>query len=113
MANELRVQITRMVKLQQTEREIRKLHHVLSQVESRTATLDAQLQEFVTAVESGKQQVLDLTKSSRDLEADLKVNEGRIAKERGENQGGQDQQGVSVRPEGDRGPPHDRVQDRR
>lgn len=80
MANELREQITRMVKLQHTESEIRKLQHVLSLVESRTATLDAQLQEFVTAVESGKQQVLDLTKSSRDLDANLKVNEGRIAK---------------------------------
>jgi len=80
MANELREQISRLVRLQHTEGEIRKLQHLLDQVQSRTAALDAQLQEFVGAVESGKQQVLDLTKSSRDLEADLKVNEGRVAK---------------------------------
>jgi predicted nucleic acid-binding Zn-ribbon protein len=80
MANELREQISRLVRLQHTEGEIRKLQHLLSQVQSRTAALDAQLQEFVTAVESGKQQVLDLTKSSRDQEADLKVNESRIGK---------------------------------
>lgn len=80
MANELREQISRLVRLQHTEGEIRKLQHLLSQVQSRTAALDAQLQEFVNAVESGKQQVLDLTKSSRDLEADLKVNESRIGK---------------------------------
>ncbi len=80
MANELREQISRLVRLQHTEGEIRKLQHLLSQVQSRTAALDAQLQEFVNAVESGKQQVQDLTKSSRDLEADLKVNESRIGK---------------------------------
>jgi uncharacterized protein len=80
MANELREQITRLVKLQHTESEIRKLLLLLGQVESRTAALDAQLLEFVTSVESAKQQVLELTKASREFDADLKENEGRIAK---------------------------------
>ena len=80
MANELREQISRLVRLQSTESEIRKLQLLLSQVQSRTAALDAQLQEFVDAVEAGKQQVLDLNKASRELDADLKENEGRVAK---------------------------------
>jgi len=80
MANELREQIRRLVKLQQTETEIRKIQHLLDQVESRTQSLDAQLQEFVTAVEAGNRQVSDLAKTARELDGELKVNEGRIAK---------------------------------
>ena len=80
MANELREQIRCLVKLQQTETEIRKIQHLLNQVESRTQALDAQLQEFVTAVESGTQKVSDLAKTSRELEGELKLNEERIAK---------------------------------
>jgi len=80
MANELREQISRLVKLQQTETEIRKIQHLLSQVEGRTQALDAQLAEFAAAVESGTQKLSDLAKTSRELDGELKQNEERVAK---------------------------------
>lgn len=80
MAYELREDIRRLVRLQQTETEIRKIRLLLGQVEGRIQALDAELQGFVAAIETARQEVLDLTKSSRDLDAQLKDNEGRIAK---------------------------------
>jgi predicted nucleic acid-binding Zn-ribbon protein len=52
----------------------------LSQVEGHTAELDAQLNQFVSAVESGQALIQELTKRIRALESDLQVNQGRIAK---------------------------------
>lgn len=80
MANEVRHQIVMLVKLQSIELEIRKLEQVLSQVDRRTADLDAQLSEFIAAVENGKTKVQELTKVSRALEAELQTNQGRVAK---------------------------------
>ncbi len=80
MANEVRHQIVRLVKLQSIELEIRKLQQVLSQVDRRAAELDAQLNEFITAVENGKAQVQDLTKASRALDAELQMNQSQVAK---------------------------------
>ena len=80
MANEVRHQIVMLVKLQSIELEIRKLEQVLSQVDRRTADLDAQLNEFVAAVENDKTKIQELTKMSRALEAELQTNQGRVAK---------------------------------
>ena len=80
MANEVRHQIVMLVKLQSIELEVRKLEQVLSQVDRRTAGLDAQLNEFIAAVESGKAKVQELTKLSRSLDAELQTNQGRVAK---------------------------------
>jgi predicted nucleic acid-binding Zn-ribbon protein len=80
MANEVRDQIVKLVKLQGIELEIRKIEQVLGQVDGRTAELDAQLNQFVTAVETGKAKVQELTKVSRALDADLEMNQGRVAK---------------------------------
>jgi len=80
MANEVRNQIVKLVKLQGIEIEIRKLEQVLSQVDRRTTELDAQLNEFIAAVENGKTKIQELTKASRALDADLQMNQERVAK---------------------------------
>lgn len=80
MANKIRDQIVMLVKLQDIELESRKLEQILSQVDRRTAELDAQLNEFSAAVENGKTKVQELTKVSRELDAELQMNQGRVAK---------------------------------
>jgi predicted nucleic acid-binding Zn-ribbon protein len=80
MANEVRQQISMLVQLQDLELEIDRIRQALSQVDRRTAELDARLGEFLSAVESGKIRIQDLTKSTRALESDLQLNQGRIAK---------------------------------
>ena len=80
MSNEVRHQIDRLVKLQNIELEIRKLEQALGQVDRRTAELEAQLNEFTGTVESAEAKVRELTKMSRALDADLQMNQGRIAK---------------------------------
>ena len=80
MAKTVRDQIISLVRLQGIELEIRKLEQVLSQVDHRTAELDAQLKEFSAAVENGKAKVQELTKLSRELDAELQMNQGRVAK---------------------------------
>lgn len=80
MRNDIRQQIGMLVKLQELELKIARTQLDLSQVEGRTAELDAQLNQFVSAVESGKAHIQELTKRIRTLESDLQVNQGRIAK---------------------------------
>jgi predicted nucleic acid-binding Zn-ribbon protein len=80
MAKKVRDQIVSLVRLQGIELEIRKLEQVLSQVDHRMAELDAQLKEFSAAVENGKAKVQELTKLSRELDAELQINQGRVAK---------------------------------
>jgi predicted nucleic acid-binding Zn-ribbon protein len=80
MANEVRHQITMLVKLQSIELEARRLEQVLGQVDRRTSELDAQLNEFTTPVENGKTKLQELTKLSRTLDAELQMNQGRVAK---------------------------------
>jgi hypothetical protein len=80
MANDVRQQISMLVKLQDLELEIGRIQQALSQVNRRTAELDAQLEGFVSAVESGKIRIQELTKSIRALESDLQLNQGRIVK---------------------------------
>ena len=80
MRNDTRQQICMLVKLQDVELKMHRTQLDLSQVEGHTAELDARLNEFVSAVESGKADVQELTKRIRALESDLQLNQGRIAK---------------------------------
>jgi hypothetical protein len=80
MANSIRDQISMLVKLQGIELEIHRIQQSLSLVERRTADLDAQLNEFVSAVECGKAHIQELTKRIRTLESDLQLAQGRIEK---------------------------------
>jgi predicted nucleic acid-binding Zn-ribbon protein len=80
MAHVIRQQISMLVKLQDLELEIGRIQQALSQVNRRTAELDAQLEGFVSAVASGKLRIQELTKSIRARESDLQLNQGRIEK---------------------------------
>jgi len=80
MRNDIRQQIAMLVKLQEVELKMLRTQLDLSQVAGRTAELDAQLNQFISAVESGKARIQELTKHIRTLESDLQVNQGRIAK---------------------------------
>ena len=80
MPNDIRQQISMLVNLQDVEQKIHRTQLDLSQVEVRTAELDAMLNEFISAVESGQADVQELTKRIRALESDLQMNQGRIAK---------------------------------
>ena len=80
MPNDIRQQISMLVNLQDVEQKIHRTQLDLSQVEVRTAELDAMLNEFICAVESGQADVQELTKRIRALESDLQMNQGRIAK---------------------------------
>jgi predicted nucleic acid-binding Zn-ribbon protein len=80
MANEVRQQIHVLVKLQGVELEIRKIKQALSQVDRRTAELDARLHEFTAAVENTQGRIQELMKTSRTLDSELQMNQGRIAK---------------------------------
>lgn len=80
MPTNIRQQISMLVKLQDVELSIRRIEQDLSQVQGRTAELDAQLNDFISAIESGKAHLQELTKRIRSLESDLQVNQGRIEK---------------------------------
>ena len=80
MRNDIRHQIAMLVKLQDVELKIHRTQLDVNQVEGRTAELDAQLNQFVSAVESGKAHIQELSKRIRALESDLQMNQGRIAK---------------------------------
>jgi predicted nucleic acid-binding Zn-ribbon protein len=80
MPNDIRQQISMLVNLQDVELKIHRTQLELSQVEGRTAELDAMLNEFISAVESGRADVEELTKRIRALESDLQMNQSRIAK---------------------------------
>lgn len=80
MASTIREHISMLVELQDRELEIHRIQQELSQVERRTAGLDAQLNDFIAAVERGRTQIQELTKHIRTLESDLQVNQGRIVK---------------------------------
>jgi hypothetical protein len=80
MPNDIRRLIAMLVKLQDVELNIHRTEKELSQVEGRTAELDARLHEFVSAVESGKAHIQDLTKHIRTRESDLQMNQGRLEK---------------------------------
>lgn len=80
MANEVRQQITALVKLQGVELDIRKIKQTLSQVDRITAELDARLHEFTTAVENSQNRIQELMKTSRTLDSELQISQGRISK---------------------------------
>lgn len=80
MANEVRQQINVLVKLQGVELDIRKIKQRLSQVDRITAELDARLHEFTAAVENSQNRIQELMKTSRTLESELQMSQGRIAK---------------------------------
>ncbi len=80
MRNDIRHQIAMLVKLQDVELKIHRTQLDLDQVEGRTAELDDHLNQFISAVESGKAHIQELSKRIRTLESDLLVNQGRIAK---------------------------------
>lgn len=69
-----------LVKLQKLELEARKIAQGLSRIDRRTGDLDAQLNAFTDAVESGKASVQELNRRYRSLESDLKTGQGRIEK---------------------------------
>ncbi len=80
MTEGFRHQIDMLVKLQKLELEARKIERVLSRIDSRTGDLDARLNAFTEAVESGKAFVQELNRRYRSLESDLKTGQGRIEK---------------------------------
>lgn len=80
MADDVRDQIHKLIRLQSLETEIRNIRLVLGQVEERTSRLDAQLKEFSDAVESGKGLVQELNKRYRALESELQTIQARIDK---------------------------------
>ena len=80
MADDVRDQIHKLIRLQSLETEIRNIRLVLDQVEERTGRLDAQLKEFADAVESGKGLLQELNKGYRALESELQKSQGRIDK---------------------------------
>jgi uncharacterized protein len=80
MADDVRDQIHKLIKLQSLETEIRNLRLVLGQVEERTRRLDAQLKEFSDAVESGKGLLQELNKKYRALESEMQTIQVRIDK---------------------------------
>jgi hypothetical protein len=80
MADDVRDQIHKLIRLQGLETEIRNIRRVLGQVEERTRRLDAQLKEFSDAVESGKSLLQELNKGYRSLESELQPIQGRIDK---------------------------------
>ena len=80
MANEVRQQIKVLIKLQGVELEIRKIKQTLSQVDRITAELDARLHEFTAAVENCQNRIQELMKTSRTLDSELQMSQGRILK---------------------------------
>ena len=76
MADDVRNQIHKLIRLQSLETEIRNIRLVLDQVEERTRRLDAQLKEFSDAVESGKGLLQELNKRYRALESELQTIQG-------------------------------------
>jgi uncharacterized protein len=80
MADDVRDQIHKLVKLQSLETEIRNLRLVLDQVEERTRRLDARLKEFSDAVESGQGLLQELKQRYRAFESDLQASQARIDK---------------------------------
>lgn len=80
MADDIRDQIRKLIRLQSLETEIRNLRLVLDQVEERSSRLDAQLKEFSEAVESGKGALQELNKRYRALESELQTIQGRADK---------------------------------
>jgi hypothetical protein len=80
MSNEVRQQIEVLVRLQGVELEIRKITQNLSQVDRITSELDARLHEFTAAVENSQNRIQELMKTSRTLDAELQMSQGRIAK---------------------------------
>ena len=80
MADDVRDQIHKLIRLQGLETEIRNIRLVLDQVEERTDRLDAQLKEFADAVESGKGLLQELNKGYRALESELQTSQSRIDK---------------------------------
>jgi predicted nucleic acid-binding Zn-ribbon protein len=80
MADDVRDQIHKLIRLQSLETEIRNIRQVLDQVEERTSRLDAQLKEFSDAVESGKGLLQELNKGYRAFESEMQSIQGRIDK---------------------------------
>jgi uncharacterized protein len=80
MADDVRDQIHKLIRLQSLETEIRNLRRVLDQVGERTRRLDAQLKEFFDAVESDKGLLQELNKRYRAFESELQASQARIDK---------------------------------
>lgn len=80
MADDVRAQIHKLIRLQSLETEIRNIRLVLDQVEERTRRLDAELKEFSDAVASGKGLLQELNKGYRALESELQTVQARIDK---------------------------------
>jgi len=80
METDIRHQIAILIRLQEAELEIRKIKHALSQVDSRTAELDSQLNEYTAAVENSQTRIRELTQRSRTLESELQTIQSRVAK---------------------------------
>ena len=80
MTEAIRHQIQTLVKVQKLELDAKKIARVLGQVDRRTRDLDAQLNAFTGAVESGKALVQELNRQYRQLESEQKAGLGRIEK---------------------------------
>jgi hypothetical protein len=80
MNNDVRELVSKLVALQETEKEIRRLSEALGRVDRLTADLDAQQESLVAEVEAAKAQIQEINKRYRALESELQANQGRIEK---------------------------------
>ena len=73
-------QLNRLVQLQQLEIEVQKHQRILKQVDHKVAALDANLSEFVSAIESKESIAKDLQQKYRSWESEVQDNVLRIQK---------------------------------
>ena len=73
-------QLNRLVQLQQLEIEVQEHQRILKQVDHKVAALDANLSEFVTAIESKEALAKDLQQKYRSWESEVQDNVLRIQK---------------------------------
>jgi hypothetical protein len=77
---DFREQIGLLVNLQTLEIEMRRIGETIGQVDRQTAELDSQLNGLLADVETAAARVQETGKRYRDLESELKINQGRIEK---------------------------------
>jgi predicted nucleic acid-binding Zn-ribbon protein len=80
MTQDVRNQISVLVRLQGIELEIQKHRQSLGRVGARTSELDSLLSEFAAAVESDQRRIRELNQSYRSQESELQLLQGRIEK---------------------------------
>jgi predicted nucleic acid-binding Zn-ribbon protein len=77
---DIREQISKLVILQESEKEIRKISEMISQVDRRTGELDSQLNALAANVDGSKARTQLMNKRYRELETELQAMQGRVDK---------------------------------